>query len=191
MTSLSLLLIALLSACGGKPFNVKPRPDTPPQAAGEEAAAGNLLLRAQAIMDEDFLYETFDANLILAGLLPVRVTVSNREQEPADLRKAKFEIRTSTGRRYKAISARSAFKRLVSYYGISTYSKAGYKESQSDFASYALELSEPLAPGASRQGMIFFRVPDEAALGAGMTLAARELNRKLPKSESQIEIKLN
>ena len=185
------MIFALLAACGGKPFNVKPRPELPPAAAGAEAAAGDLTLRAEAVTDEDFLYETFDANLILAGVLPVRVTISSRAVEPADLRKAKFEIRSSAGRTYKAISASSAFKKLISYYGISTYSKTGYKESQSDFASHALDLREPLAAGSSRQGMIFFQVPDEAARAAGLTIVARDLNRKLPKSESRIEIKLD
>ena len=185
------MLIALLSACGGKPFNVKSKPDLPAKEPGAGAAAGNLTLQAEAVTDEDFLYETFDANLILAGVLPVRVSVSSREQEPVDLSKAKFEVKTSGGRNYKAISASSAFKRVISYYGITTYSKEGYKESQSDFASYALDLREPLAAGASRQGMIFFKVPDDVARTIGLTLVARNLNRKLPKSESQVEIKLN
>lgn len=185
------MAFALLAACGGKPFNIKPKPDLPAREPGAGAEAGNLTLRAEAVTDEDFLYETFDANLILAGVLPVRVTISSREQEPVDLRKAKFEVKTSGGRAFKAISPSSAFKKLISYYGISTYSKDGYKQSQSDFASHALDLREPLAAGASRQGMLFFQVPDDAARTAGLTLAARDLNRKLPKSESQIEIKLN
>ncbi|HEX5736290.1 MAG TPA: hypothetical protein VF131_25900 [Blastocatellia bacterium] len=189
--SFSILLFVLLTACGGKPFNVKPKPDLPARELGAEAVAGNLTLQAEAVTDEDFLYETFDANLILAGVLPVRVTVSSREQEPVDLRKAKFEVKTSGGRTYKTISANSAFKRAISYYGISTYSKEGYKESQSDFASHAIDLREPLAAGASRHGMIFFQVPDDVARTAGLTLVSRNLNRKLPKSESQIEIKLN
>ena len=188
---LAIMLFALLPACGGKPFNIKPMPDLPAREPGAGAVAGNLTLRAEAVTDEDFLYETFDANLILAGVLPVRVMVLSREQEPVDLRKAKFEVKTPGGRTFKAISAGSAFKKLISYYGISTYSKEGYKQSQTDFASYALDLREPLEPGASRQGMIFFQVPDEAARTNGLTLVARDLNRKLPKSESQIEIRLN
>ena len=150
-----------------------------------------MTLQAEAVTDEDFLYETFDANLILASLLPVRVMVLSREQEPVDMSKAKFEIRTTGGRTYKAIKVSSAFKRVISYYGISTYSKEGYKESQSDFASHALDLQSPLAPGERRQGMIFFQVPDEVARAAGLTLVAERLDRKRQKSDSQIEIKLN
>jgi hypothetical protein len=189
--ALSILLFALLPACGGKPFNIKSKPDLPPREPGIKAVAGGLTVQAEAVTDEDFLYETFDANLILAGVLPVRITVSSAEQEPVDLRKAKFEIRTAAGRAYKAINANSAFKRLISYYGISTYTKEGYKQSQSDFASHALDLQSPLAPGGSRQGMIFFHIADEAARTASMTLAAERLDAKRQKSNSSVELKLN
>jgi hypothetical protein len=188
---LSILLFALLQGCGGKPFNIKPKPDLPAQEPGARVAAGGLSVQAEAVRDEDFLYETFDANLMLAGVLPVRVTVSNAEQEPTDLRKAKFEIRTAAGRTYKAINAKSAFKRLISYYGISTYSKEGYKQSQADFASHALDLQSPLASGASRQGLIFFHIPDEAAREAGLTIVARRLDAKRKNPDSDVELKLN
>ena len=185
-----LLLVASLPACGGKPFNVKPRPDVPAADYDVKAAAGELTVHAEAVWDEDFLYETFDANLILAGVLPVRVMVANGAQEPVDLKKAKFEIRAA-GRAYKAISAKSAFEKMISYYGITTYSKPGYKESQADFASHALDLASPLGAGESRQGMLFFQVPAEAARGAGLTLVARRLDAKKQKADSPIELKLN
>jgi hypothetical protein len=189
--ALSILLFALLPACGGKPFNVKSKPDLPPRELGVKAVSGGLTVQAEAVTDEDFLYETFDANLVLAGVLPVRVTVSSGEQEAVDLRKAKFEIRTAAGRAYKAINANSAFKRLISYYGISTYTKEGYKQSQSDFASHAIDLKSPLAPGDVRQGMIFFHIPDEAARTASMTLVAERLDAKRKRSDSPVELKLN
>ncbi len=188
--ALMILLVALLPACGGKPFNVKTSPDIPPPEYAVKAAAGELTVQAAAVTDEDFLYETFDANLILAGVLPVRIKIANAAQEPVDLKKARFEIRAA-GRAYKAINAKSAFKKLISYYGITTYSKLGYKESQTDFASHALDLELPLAAGESRQGMLFFQVPVEAAQAAGLTLVARRLDAKKQKADSSLELKLN
>ena len=185
-----ILLAALLPACGGKPFNVKTKPHTPPSESGVKAAAGDVTVQAEAVTDEDFLYETFDANLILAGVLPVRVVIANAAQEPVDLKKARFEIRAA-GRAYKAINAKSAFGKLISYYGITTYSKPGYKESQADFASHAIDLGSPLAAGESRHGMLFFQVPVEAARAAGLTLVARRLDAKKQKEDSSIELKLN
>lgn len=185
-----ILLVALLAACGGKPFNVKPKPDTPPPEYGVKAAAGGLSVQAEALTDEDFLYETFDANLILAGVLPVRLMVANARQEPVDLKNARFELRAA-GRAYKAINAKSAYKKLISYYGITTYTKQGYKDSQADFASHALDLQLPLAAGESRQGMLFFQIPVEAAQAAGLTLVARRLDGKKQKADSSFELKLN
>ena len=185
-----MLLVASLPACGGKPFNVKPKPDTPASDYDVKAAAGELTVHAEAVTDEDFLYETFDANLLLAGVLPVRVMIANGAQEPVDLKKARFEIRAA-GRAYKAISAKSAFGKMISYYGITTYSKNGYKESRADFESHALDLGSPLAAGESRQGMLFFQVPAEAAQAAGLTLIASRLDAKKRKADSSIELKLN
>jgi hypothetical protein len=39
--------------------------------------------------------------------------------------------------------------------------------------------------------MIFFQFRDDAARAAGLTLVARDLNRKNRESDSRIEIKLN
>ncbi|MCI0487257.1 MAG: hypothetical protein L0229_11730 [Blastocatellia bacterium] len=190
---LALLSLTWLAGCGGKPFKVKPRPDVPEAQirAGARAESNGVALLAEAVTDEDFLYETFDANLILAGVLPVRVKLTNNGEDPVDLRKARFEIRNSSGRRFKGIDPEDAFKRLISYYGVSIYSKPGYKESRQDFSSYAFELESPLGPGESRQGMIFFRVPGDVAREPGLTLFARRLDSRQSKSDAGIELKLN
>lgn len=188
--ALSLICIA---ACGGKPFKVKPRPDVPQAQItdGARAESNGVVLLAKAITDEDFLYETFDANLILAGVLPVRVKLTNNGENSLDLKKAKFEIKNASGSRFEATDAEHAFKQLISYYGVSIYSKPGYKESKQDFSSYALDLEAPLDVGQSRQGIIFFRVPDGVAREAGLILFARRLDSRQPKSDAGIELKLN
>ena len=184
-----LVTALLLSACG-KPFNVKPRPDTPPPIAGASAAASNIALEAEAVTDEDYLYETFEANLIMAGVLPVRVKVINRGTEPVSLKKSRFEIRSAEPRAYKSIKAGEAFNRVFSFYGISLYTKSGYKESKSDFLSHAIDLSAPLAGGESRQGLMFFNMPDDIARRPGLRLAASRLDPDKKKSDA-VELKLN
>jgi hypothetical protein len=182
---LSSLAVALVGC--GKPFNVKTRPGLPPANYAGKAIAGSITVEAQAITDEDFLYETFDANLILARVLPVRVSVMNQGEETVDLKKSRFEILDQSGRRFQALSARDVFKRLLSYYGISTYSKHGYRESLNDFSGYALDVGSPLAGGTSRDGLLFFLMPDESAGRAGLTLVLSRLG----KASVSAELRLN
>jgi hypothetical protein len=182
----SLTLFLLLSGCG-KPFNVKPRPDTPPPIAGASATASAIRLEAEAVTDEDYLYDTFEANLLMAGVLPVRVKITNRGTEETSLKKSRFEILSAEPRAYKAIKAGEAFNRVFAFYGISLYTKRGYKESKSDFLSHAIDLSSPLAAGESREGLIFFHMPDDIARSRGLRLAARRLDT----SDAAVELKLN
>ncbi|HEY7545234.1 MAG TPA: hypothetical protein VID27_10145 [Blastocatellia bacterium] len=187
----SLLVITLFLPGCGKPFNVKPRPDTPPHVAGASATVSSIALEAEAVKDEDYLYDTFEANLLMAGVLPVRVRIANRGTEPVSLKKSRFEVRSDEPRAYKAITAGEAFNRVFSFYGISVYSKSGYRESKDDFLSHAIDLNSPLAGGESREGLMFFPVPDDITRRPGLKLVARRLRSGEKKSDSAIELKLN
>lgn len=169
---------------------MKTRPDPPPSASGPVAESRGISFQAEALTDEDYLYETFDANLIMAGILPVRVKVGNSSPEALNLKRARFEV-GSGGRPLKMMDARRAYKRLVSYYGISTYSQEGYRESRDDFSAYALNLEPPLPPGETRQGILFFQVPDEQIRRGGLTLLVRKLKVGKSNPETSVELKLN
>jgi hypothetical protein len=187
----SVLLVTTASLGCGKPFNVRTQPNLPPANFAAKASAGGLSIEAQAMTDEDFLYDTFDANLVLAGVLPVRVLLTNSSAESVVLNNVRFEVRAIAGRSFKAVSERQAFKRLISYYEISTYNKAGYKESLDDFSAYGLDGKTPLAAGQSRHGLVFFSMPSEAARGTGLTLVISRLNADLSGSRGGVELKLN
>jgi hypothetical protein len=174
-----LFLAALASACG-KPFNVKPATALPRAEYNATALVEHVSIRAEAIADEDLLYETFDANLILAGVLPVRVMITNSGEESVSLRQAKFVVRAEQGRSYKSVNPEQAFNRVMSYYQISTYSKSGYKESLSEFSAYGLDAESPLARGQSREGLVFFLVPEDVARGPGLILEISKLKSKQP-----------
>lgn len=180
-----MFLLAAAWGCG-RPFNVNTKATLPPANYAGKATVDSVAVEAQAITDEDFLYDNFDANLISAGLLPVRVMLTN-SGDAADLKSARFEIETKAGR-FKAVNARKAFKRLISYYGIRAYSKSGYNESVDTFAAYALDVATPLAGGQSRQGLVFFLVPGEAAREAGLTMVIGKLNSK--QSGAGVSLKL-
>ncbi len=183
------LCVVFAAMCGcGKPFNVKTRSSLPPANYAAGSTPDSISIQAQALKDEDFLYDTFDANLIAAGVLPVRVMVNNSSGQVINLDKARFEIRQPNGRGLKAVEAGKAFKRLIAYYEISLYNKAGYKESLGTFSEYAVDLKTPLEPGQSRQGLMFFLAPGDAAREGGLTLVVSRIGSE---SRTPVELKLN
>jgi len=187
---ISALAFALLTACGGKPFDVKTSPgNSPVSSTGRDDYEG-LSVEAAAITDEDYIFETFDANLILAGVLPVKVTMTNQRTEPIEMKRARFEIRSSDSRSYRSVTGKKAFERVFSYYDITITGQHGYKESRSDFESVAFDTIAPLAPGESRQGLLFFIVPTEIARASELTITGRRLKPNEKKSDPGLEIKL-
>ena len=156
----------LLASCVSKPFNVIPRSAPPGESFAALAPGGPLEIQASAIRDEDYLYSTFDANLVMAGLLPVKVSLHNNNNVPIDLAPMRFLLGSSG---QKPIEPRRAFKRLVKYYGVRVYSPEGYKLALADFSAYGLDQRSPLPPGESRWGLLFFE--DRAAQPAGSGLA--------------------
>jgi hypothetical protein len=184
-----LSILGITIGCG-KPFNVKQQPDLPPASYAARASADGVSIQAQAITDEDFLYDAFDANLISAGVLPVRVMLTNSADHAVDLQKARFEL-SALGLRFKEAGARQAFKRLIAYYEISVYNKSGYKKSLDDFSAYALDVKMPLAAGQSRQGLVFFLAPSESAHGIGLTLVVSGLSSNASRERGAVELRLN
>ena len=190
MTAAAIMVVAgLIAGCGGKPFNVKPRPSlskTDYRASGKVNGVG---IQADAITDEDYLFEVFDANLIQAGVYPVRIRMTNNGAGGLELKRVKFGLRSPAGKLFRLSEARRAYKRLISYYELSLYSKDGYKRSLSDFTSYAFDTVSPLGPGESRDGILFFLLPAETAHEGGLSLEAERLNSKLADSSLALKLK--
>jgi hypothetical protein len=180
------VLAISISGCGGRPFNVKPRPDKTNHEYRASGHVEGVAIRAQALTDEDYLYETFDANLILAGIYPVRLELKNTGSESLEFKRARFELRSAAGRRFSAVNARKAYKNLISYYGVSIYSKTGNQRALEDFSSHSLNIDGKFEAGESRQGLLFFDAPADAFNGGSVTLSAA----RLPGGES-IELKLD
>jgi hypothetical protein len=181
-------VLATICGCGGKPFNVRPHPSLPERAYNTKIESGGLTIQADALTDEDLLYEIFDANLVLAGVLPVRIKLINGRDEEFRIKKARFEVKSEGGAVFKPIEPKRAYRQLVSYYGITLYRKDAYRESQQDFASHALDTVKTLSIGEVREGIIFFAAPGEISAIGNLTLVASRLNAK--RSKDSIELKL-
>jgi hypothetical protein len=59
------------------------------------------------------------------------------------------------------------------------------------FSSYVLDLQTPLPASQSRQGLVYFFVPDQIARQSGLTLVVEKLNSKQTAGQAGIELKLN
>ena len=169
----TVLLLIAASACG-KPFNI--RPIAAVKAPDYEAAStvDRVLVNGVALTDEDFLYETFNANLILAGVLPVRLKLTNAGPTEINFRRNWFELRAGD-RRLKSIEAKRAFKRMLSFYGVRIYNKIGYEQSRTALRSYELDFGAPLKPGASRDGIVFFEARPPVERDVALVLLAKGL----------------
>lgn len=183
------LIAAIASSC--KPFNVKPRIEVPRAANEARAETNGVVISASVVRDEDWLNDTFDANLILAGIVPVRIEVKNSGLTPIEFSKAKFELTLGSGRSFGSVNPDRAFKRALAYYDVSAWSKALYKESRADFASYSLDTKSPQAPGESRQGLLYFLLPAESARMNGFTLVVSKLTSADSKGGARVELKLD
>jgi hypothetical protein len=161
MRRLPLLLIVLASAgCASKPFDVKVVPRVEPDAISAPSIAGPLSVRAAAVWDEDWLLDNFDANTVLAGVLPVRVEIENLGREPLATKKLEIAASDAAGRRFDRLDAGKARKAIEKYYELGRIrSKTGDKLYKQAWAANALDLAAPLAPGERRQGFVYLRLP--------------------------------
>ena len=158
----STLLFA--SSCGGSLFHVKPvtvLPPMPPTAPS--ANLGSITFRAAPLLTDEESQELFEANLQLAGLLPVRVEINHNSGETIELKKIRFRLTDSAGTKWKAISAKQAIGRILKANGVSLYNPSSRKTFEQEFRAYELNLKSPLTHAEGRrQGFIIFLSPEKA-----------------------------
>ena len=95
-------------------FKVKPFADLPPLSnSAQSIDLGSLSLRAAPLLTDEESQELFEANLQLAGLLPIRVEIIHNSGAPIDLAKVNFRMKDATGAEWKSLSARKALSRIL------------------------------------------------------------------------------
>jgi len=186
--STSLLLCVLaLQGCSGALFKVKPVVELPPLPAGAKSGAvGGITIRVAPLINDEESQQLFEANLPVAGLLPVRVEMRYESGAPLEIEKAKFQLRDGQGREWKLVSAKQATSRIMKSNGIYAYNPYSKKQFEKEFGAYEIDLKTPLTAGERRQGFMFFQTPDKTAVtnSPGLVLVAERLPEAL-------EIKLN
>jgi len=173
VVSLAVFFTVLISsACSGSLFKVKPASELPPLAADARTAeAGGVTLRVAPLLTDEQIQELFEANLPLAGVLPVRIELAFQGGAPVELKRARIHLRDDQNREWKLLAPKSAVSRIMKANGITLYNPNSRKQFEQEFGAYAIDLKAPLASGESRrQGFLFFQSPDKQAVTSAQKL---------------------
>src|SRR5437588_7032302 len=109
-----LATILFTVSCGTSLYKVKP-PALLPALPADSASAnlGTISFRAAPLLTDEESHELFESNLLLAGLLPVRVEVVDNGGEAVDFRELHFHLRDAAGTEWKTLSAKQALGRIL------------------------------------------------------------------------------
>lgn len=156
---LTLAFASLIAGCGGSLYKVKPKVDAP-IVGGKERSAGGFTVRAVALLTDEENQELFEANLPLAGLLPVRIEMSNASNSSLLFKHVRFRLRDGEGREWKARAPKEVASRIMKTDDIYVYNPKARKKFVEDLSAHAFDLGPPLDAGRHRRGLIFFQKPD-------------------------------
>ncbi len=176
----TVFLLLMMAGCGSL-YKVKPVVEAPlPKDAPTDEDA-ILTLRAVPLVADEESQELFEANMPLAGLLPVRVEMVNKGSAPVEMERARFRLRDAEGRLWKFRTARDAASRILSNNKITLYNPNARAKFEEALRAYAFDTKRPLAPGERRQGLIFFQTPEKEAVAnpRGLVLVIERLPQPL------------
>ena len=112
-------LTLLASACGGALFKVKPVVELPPlTGAVKSASAGGVTIKVAPLLNDEESQELFEANLPLAGVLPLRLELEHESGVPVELKRARFRLRDGEGKEWKLLSPKQAISRILTANGV-------------------------------------------------------------------------
>jgi hypothetical protein len=181
-------LALFVSACAGALFKVKPVVELPPlTGAVKSASSGGVTIKVAPLLSDEESQELFEANLPLAGVLPLRVEVEHESGVPVELKRARFRLRDGEGKEWKLLSPKQAISRILKANDVYIYNPSSRKQFEQEFAAYALDLKSPLSStDRRRQGFLFFQTANREPVASPRGLAL--LGERLPQP---VEIVLN
>jgi hypothetical protein len=137
------------------------------------ADVGSVSFRAAPLLTDEETQELFEANLQLAGLLPVRFEVTHKGGEPLLLKKLKFKLQDAAGNEWKLVSGKQAVSRILKANAVFTYNPNSRKTFEKEFRAHDFDLKSPLTHlERQRQGLIIFLSPQNEPVASppGVTL---------------------
>jgi hypothetical protein len=179
-----LVAIALSAAsCAGALYRVKPAIELPPMAESVKGvSAGGVTVRAVPLLTDEESQDLFEANLPLSGILAVRIEMAFESGVAVEIKRAKFRLRDSEAREWKLVSAREAISRVLKANEVYAYNPNSRKQFEKEFATYAVDLKQPLSDtDRRRQGFLFFSTPKKEPVASpqGLVLAVEGLPQRV------------
>ena len=176
--------ISLSTACTGALFKVKPAVELPALPSNARtASAGGVTVRTAPLLTDEESQELFEANLPLAGVLPLRVELEYETGGvPLELKKARPHVRDSAGREWKMLAPKQAVSRILKANDIYVYNPNSRKTFEKEFGAYGLDMKTPLTNAERRrQGFLFFLAPGKEPLRSpsGLVLSIAGLPQPL------------
>jgi hypothetical protein len=181
---LALAAALFMAACGGSLYKVKPVVEAPIAEGASGASAGGVNVRAVPLLSDEESFELFESNLLLAGILPVHVEMSNINGDGSpdiELKKARFRLRDAEGREWKFITAKQAAARIIKANDVYLYNPNSRAKFEEDFRAHAFDLAMPFKSQERRRGLIFFQTPKNEAVASprGLVLGIENLPQPL------------
>jgi hypothetical protein len=184
MTRLRLAIIStavllLFSGCVGRLYRVKPVVELPPLTGDLKRGSGggvNVVV-APLLTDEDS-QDLFEANLPLAGVLPLRIELNHESGVPVEIKKARFRLRDGAGKEWKLLTPKQAISRVLKANEVYAYNPNSRKQFEEEFGAYGLDTKTALSStDRRRQGFLFFQTPDKepVATPRGLVLVIERL----------------
>jgi hypothetical protein len=180
------VLIGVGACGGGSLYKVSPRVASPLPERANEARMGGILLRAVPLLTDEESQRLFESNLPLAGLLPVRVEITNETGAPLLLKRARLQLRDGAGQVWKMRTSKQTVARILEANEVTFYNPASRKEFEERLRDHALDLETPLNQSERREGLIFFQTPHKEAVES-----PRGLVLVLEKIPQPFELRLN
>ncbi|MGQ0762815.1 MAG: hypothetical protein ACT4OT_12490 [Acidobacteriota bacterium] len=180
LTALLTVLVSIAATgCSSSLYKVKsPAALTRMPATAATADVGSVSFRAAPLLTDEETQELFEANLQLAGLLPVRLGVTHNGGEPLLLKKLKFTLHDASGNEWKLVSGKQAVSRILKANAVFAYNPNSRKTFENEFRAYDFDLKAPLTHSErQRQGLIIFLSPQKEPVASphGLTLSIEGL----------------
>lgn len=184
MTRLRLAIIStaallVFSSCVGRLYRVKPVVELPPLTGDlKRGSGGGVNVIVAPLLTDEESQDLFEANLPLAGVLPLRIELNHESGVPVEVKRARFRLRDGAGKEWKLLTPKQAISRVLKTNEVYAYNPNSRKQFEEEFGAYGLDTKTPLSStDRRRQGFLFFQTPDKepVATPRGLVLVIERL----------------